>query len=105
MAEDTDRLDVPRATVVPRRRARISVVWIIPLLAAVVALGIAIQRVLSQGPTITIIFKVAEGLEGGKSDIKYKDVNIGQVTAVELASDYSRVEVTAKIAKSAAALM
>jgi MlaD protein len=105
MAESPDRDTLPQATVAPKRRARISVVWIIPILAAVVALGIAIQRVLSQGPTITIIFKVAEGLEAGKTVIKYKDVNIGQVTAVELASDYSRVEVTAKIAKSAAALM
>jgi paraquat-inducible protein B len=44
-------------------------------------------------------------VEAGKTFVKYKDVNIGQVTAVELASDYSRVEVTAKIAKSAAGLI
>ncbi len=71
MAEDTDRLDIPRATVVPRRRARISVVWLIPILAAVVALGIAVQRVLSEGPTITIVFKLAQGVEAGKTVIKY----------------------------------
>src|SRR4249920_362456 len=98
MAEDTDHLDVPRATVVPRRRARISVVWLIPILAAVVALGIAVQRILSEGPTITIVFKVAEGIEAGKTFVKYKDVNIGQVTAVELSTDYSRVEVKAMMA-------
>ncbi len=69
--------------------------------AAVVAIGIAIQRVLSEGPTITIVFKAGEGLEAGKTFVKYKDVNIGQVTAVQLTSDSSRVEVTAKIAKSA----
>ena len=67
MPEDTDRLDVPRATVVPRRRARISVVWVIPILAAVVALGIAVQRILSEGPTITIVFTIAEGVEAGKT--------------------------------------
>jgi paraquat-inducible protein B len=103
MAESPD--NIPRATVVPRRRQRISVVWIIPILAAVVAIGIAIQRILSEGPTITIIFKVAEGLEAGKTFVKYKDVNIGQVTAVRLSSDHSKVEVTAKIDKSAADLM
>jgi len=103
MAESTDNL--PRATVVPRRRQRISVVWIIPILAAVVAIGIAIQRIMSEGPTITIIFKVAQGVEAGKTFIKYKDVNIGQVTAVKLSSDHSKVEVTAKIDKSAADLM
>jgi paraquat-inducible protein B len=103
MAETPD--DLPRATVVPRRRQRISVIWIIPILAAVVAIGIAIQRILSEGPTITIVFKAAEGVEAGKTFIKYKDVNIGQVTAVQLSSDHSKVEVTAKIDKSAAGLM
>ena len=105
MADDTDRLEVPRATVVPRRRAAISVVWVIPILAAVVALGIAVQRILSEGPTITIVFKVAEGIEAGKTVIKYKDVNIGRVSAVRLSDDYAKVEVTAKIDKSAAGLI
>jgi paraquat-inducible protein B len=71
----------------------------------VVAIGIAIQRVMTEGPTITIVFKAAEGIEAGKTFVKYKDVNIGQVTAVQLAENYSKVEVTAKIAKSAADLM
>jgi paraquat-inducible protein B len=103
MAESPENL--PRATVIPRRRQRISVVWIIPILAAVVAIGIAIQRIMSEGPTITIVFKAAQGVEAGKTFIKYKDVNIGQVTAVKLSSDHSKVEVTAKIDKSAAGLM
>ena len=105
MAESTDRDNLPRATVVPRRRQRISVVWIVPILAAVVAIGIAIQRILSEGPTITIVFKAAQGVEAGKTFVKYKDVNIGQVTAVRLTPDHSKVEVTAKIDKSAADLM
>jgi paraquat-inducible protein B len=105
MAESTNRDNLPQATVVPKRRARISVVWIIPIFAAVVAIGIAVHSILSEGPTITIVFKAAEGVEAGKTFIKYKDVNIGQVTAVQLASDYSRVEVTAKIAKSAEGLI
>ena len=105
MAESTDRDNLPRATVVPRRRQRISVVWIIPIVAALVAIGIAIQRIMSEGPTITIIFRAAQGVEAGKTFIKYKDVNIGQVTAVKLTSDHSKVEVTAKMDKSAADLM
>ena len=105
MAENIDRDDLPQATVVPKKGTRISVVWIIPILAAVVAIGIAIQRVMSEGPTINIVFKAAEGLEAGKTFVKYKDVNIGQVTAVKLSADHSKVEVTAKIDKSAADLM
>jgi len=105
MAESPDRDDLPQATVVPKQRRRISVVWIIPILAAAVAIGIAIQRILSEGPTITIIFKAAEGIEAGKTFVKYKDVNIGQVTALQLSEEFTRVRVTAKIAKSAAGLM
>jgi len=82
MAESMDRDNLPQATVVRKKQTRISIVWIIPILAAVVAIGIAIQRVLSEGPTITIVFKVAEGLEAGKTFVKYKDVNIGQVHVV-----------------------
>ncbi len=105
MPEHMDRDNLPQATVVPRSRTRISIVWIIPALAAVVALGIAIQRIRSEGPTITIIFKAAQGIEAGKTFVKYKDVNIGQVTAVQLSPDHAQVEVTAKMAKSAADLM
>ncbi|HSQ80226.1 MAG TPA: MlaD family protein [Casimicrobiaceae bacterium] len=75
------------------------------MLAAIVALGIAIQRVRSEGPTITIAFRAADGVEAGKTFIKYKDVRIGQVTAVELSEDYSKVLVRAKIARHAAGLM
>jgi paraquat-inducible protein B len=105
MGEPSKPLDVPEATVVPPKRARISVIWIIPIVAALVALGIAIQRVRSEGPTITIVFTAAEGIEAGKSFIKYKDVNIGRVTKVELTSDFNKVQVTAKVAKHAEGLM
>jgi paraquat-inducible protein B len=105
MAEIMGRYNFPQATVQPRRQTRISMVWVIPIFASVVAIGIAIQRIMSEGPTITIIFKAAEGVEAGKTFVKYKDVNIGQVTAVQLSPDYSKVEVTAKIAKNAAGLM
>ena len=105
MAENINRDELPQATVVRKKGTRISVVWIIPILAAVVAIGIAIQRIMSEGPTITIVFKIAEGLEAGKTFVKYKDVNIGQVTAVKLSADHSKVEVTAKIDKAEAGLM
>jgi paraquat-inducible protein B len=105
MADDTDLPPLPQATVQPRRRGRISVVWLIPILAAAVAIGIAVQRFLSEGPTITIVLQLAQGVEAGKTVIKYKDVHIGTVTAVKLTSDYAKVEVTAKMAKSAAGLM
>src|SRR5947207_12900095 len=105
MAEPPDPVGLPQATVVPPKRTRISVIWIIPIPAALVAIGIAVQRLRSEGPTITIVFSAAEGIEAGKTFIKYKDVNIGRVTKVELTNDFAKVLITAKIAKHAAGLM
>src|SRR5262249_14520137 len=104
MAEG-DREELAQATVVSKRSSRISMVWIIPVLAALIAVGIAVERILTDGPTITIMFKVADGIEAGKTDVKYKDVKIGQVTKVELAKDSDGVEVTAKMSKRATNLM
>jgi paraquat-inducible protein B len=105
MPNETDLGELPQATIERKKRLRISIVWIIPILAAVIALGIAIQRVMNEGPTITIEFKAAEGIEAGKTFVKYKDVTIGQVTAVQLSEDYARVVVKAKIAKHEAGLL
>src|SRR5262245_3930258 len=105
MPGPVDRDDLPQATVSRPRRTKISVVWIIPILAAVIGLGIAIQRIMTEGPTITIVFRSAEGIEAGKTLVKYKDVNIGHVSSVVLTDGYGKVEVTAKMAKTAAGLM
>jgi paraquat-inducible protein B len=105
MTDYDDLNNIPQAIAAPKKRMRFSVVWIIPVVAAVVALVIAIQHILSEGPTITIVFKKAEGIEAEKTIVKYKDVKIGQVTRVELSEDFSKVVLTAKIDKSAAGLI
>lgn len=105
MADEPDLDSLPQAVVTRKKRLRISIIWIIPLLAALVAIGIVVQRVRSEGPTITIVFKDAEGIEAGKTFIRYKDVRIGIVSTVELSEDYTKVLVKAKIAKHAAGLI
>jgi paraquat-inducible protein B len=93
------------AEAAPGKRIRLSVVWVIPVLAAAIGLGIAVQQYLSEGPTIRIAFRSAEGVEAGKTSIKYKDVEIGKVTRVTLSRDYSRILVTAKMEKNVEGLM
>ena len=105
MADEPELDRLPQAIVTRKKRLRISIIWIIPLLAALVAVGIVVQRVRSEGPTITIVFKDAEGIEAGKTFIRYKDVRIGIVSTVELSEDYTKVLVKAKIAKHAAGLI
>jgi paraquat-inducible protein B len=105
MNENEDFPNLPSSETRSKRKMRISAVWIIPLVALIVALGIAVQKILHEGPTITIIFKKAEGIEAGKTFVKYKDVNIGQVESVRLSDDFTKVVVTAKIEKSAEGLI
>ncbi len=105
MANENNPDELPQATVERSKRFRVSIVWIIPILAAVVAIGIGIQRIRNEGPKITIVFKGAAGIEAGKTFIKYKDVNIGLVSSVQLTDDFTKVLVTAQIDKHAAGLI
>ncbi|RMC95477.1 MCE family protein [Aquitalea palustris] len=76
-------------------------IWLIPLLAAVIGGYLAVQAILARGPSITITFRSAEGLEAGKTRIKYKDVEIGEVIAVRISPDNKTIEATAQLNKEA----
>ncbi|MGI9509946.1 MAG: intermembrane transport protein PqiB [Geminicoccaceae bacterium] len=89
--------DLPTPTEKPGRS--LSIVWLIPLIAAAIAAWLAYAAVSNKGPTITITFESAEGLEAGKTKVKYKDVDVGLVTEVALAEDLSHILVTAEMAK------
>lgn len=90
---------LPSAVAAPRSRRTVQLVWLIPLIAALIGGWLAIRSVLDRGPVITISFKTAEGLEAGKTKLKFKDVDIGLVSKVDLAPDLSHVVVTAQLVK------
>ena len=91
---------LPEAVVSTRRR-QISIVWIVPLVALLIGVWLVYKTLSEKGPTITISFKSAEGLEAGKTKIKYKNVELGQVTKIRLSPDLSQVLVTAELVKAA----
>lgn len=93
--------EIPAAVAVPRRRWSPSLVWLIPIVAAVIGGWLAVKGILERGPTVTISFNTAEGLEAGKTRIKYKDVDIGLVKSIALAEDRKGVVVTAELTKQA----
>src|SRR3984957_11690150 len=97
---DRDRTlpPVPESKGLPRSRTRLSLVWFIPILAALVGVYVAVTRILAEGPVITLVFQSAEGLEAGKTKIHYNGVDIGTVTAIRLSADHQRVIVTAQMA-------
>lgn len=84
-----------------QRRARVSLVWLVPIAAALVGFSMVVQNWLSAGPQITVSFETAEGLEANKTQVKYKNVVIGQVTAINLSEDHTRVIATVELDQDA----
>ena len=93
--------DLPCAVADPPRRARLPFVWILPALVIVVAGFVAVQQKLAQGPSIDIYFQGADGIEANKTKIRYKDVDIGDVTDIHVSKDRNKVVVTARIHRDA----
>ena len=91
--------DVEEAVVEEKRR--FSIVWVIPIVAALVGAFVAYKAFSSRGPEIMITFKTADGLEAGKTKVKYKDVEVGLVESVELADDLSGIIAHARMVPSA----
>ena len=80
--------------------SRFSLVWLVPLVAVLIGGWLIWKSFSEKGPTIVISFAEAEGLEAGKTRVRYKDVDVGKVKRIELNDDLSRVEVTVELKKS-----
>ncbi|MBS0151961.1 MAG: MCE family protein [Nitrospira sp.] len=78
----------------------VQLVWIVPIIAAAIAGWLVIKTIREKGPTITITFKTAEGLEAGKTKVAYKNVDIGRVKAVRVSDDLRSVIATVELDKN-----
>ncbi|RDS84762.1 MCE family protein [Dyella monticola] len=92
--------DLPEP-VVRHRRVSASWIWLVPAVAALVGLSLVVSAWIQRGPTLTLSFQTAQGLESGKTVVKYKDVVIGKVTNIRLSQDHSKVIVRVDLEKSA----
>lgn len=92
---------LPTARAVSARRWHLPLVWLVPAVALAVGGWFAVQAFMRQGPTVTIRFESGEGLEAGKTRIKYKDVDVGEVSQVAIAPDRKAVIVTATLSGQA----
>ena len=97
--EPPERDELPEAAVAPSRG--VSIVWLIPVVAGLIALWLGFTTIMEQGPTITITFNTAAGVEAGKTKIKFRDIEVGLVENVAIAEDGSQVIVTASLIKEA----
>jgi paraquat-inducible protein B len=88
-----------------RRSRRIPVIWLIPIIAVAIGAWLAWDTLSKEGPTVTVTFDSAEGLQAGQSQLKYRDIVLGTVKSLDLASDHSHVIVTIATTRQAAPLL
>jgi paraquat-inducible protein B len=91
--------------VVQNRRWIPRLVWVVPMAAAVIGISLLIRSWENAGPRITISFLDGEGVQVGKTLVKYRDVTVGRVSDVVLSADNQTVVVSANLSKDAASLL
>lgn len=87
-----------------RRRSWLSPVWLVPLLAAGGLAWFGVQQWRKAGPSIEIAFTEGDGLVAGRTDVKYRGVRVGEVEALELSEDLTRVIAKVDLEKTAGEL-
>ena len=85
--------------------SRFNPIWIVPLVAVVIGVYMVVHTMLTEGPEVTISFTSADGVEAGKTKLRYRDVDIGVVESVRLSESMDKVLVTAKLDRAASDML
>jgi paraquat-inducible protein B len=99
--DELDKNALPEPSVRRQRDWLPSLIWLIPIVAALVGITLVGKILIDRGPEIMLTFDSAEGLESGKTAVRYKDVQIGMVNGITLSSDRTSVQVRVQLDKSA----
>lgn len=99
--DETGTTGEPGVADVVEKRPKVSIVWIFPLVAAVLGGWLLYRTFADAGIPIRITFDNASGLEAGKTAIKFKDVQVGLVDTIEVAPDMAHVVLTANLDQNA----
>lgn len=95
----------PGERAVVRKASMLSSIWFIPILALILGAYMVVYSWVSEGPEIEIAFSTADGLEPGKTKVKYRNVDMGVVHKVRLNDNFDGVIATAKLDKQATPLL
>ena len=96
-SRETVELDKVPEAVVDSEHKGLPVVWLLPLVALLVGGWLFYKTMAEKGPEITLVFSTAEGIEEGKTKIKFRDVTVGQVDRIHLSDDMKSVELSATL--------
>jgi paraquat-inducible protein B len=95
----------PPVAIEPARKSflgKASVVWIIPILALLIALGVAWQSYSDRGPLIEIEFSNGAGIAARETDLRYRDISVGVVEDVRFSDGLKSVIVSVRVDKDVA---
>ena len=77
----------PPVRIEPARKSmaqRFSIVWVIPILALAIALGVAWQSYNERGPLIEIEFENGAGIAKRETELRYRDITVGVVEDLQV---------------------
>jgi paraquat-inducible protein B len=94
--------ELPKARV--RRRRVLRLVWIVPAMALAVAAYLVFHRMQDYGPEITVSFSDGGALRVGQTPLRYRGVQVGEVTGVSLSKDEKHALVRIRLTRSGAGM-
>ncbi|PRY93308.1 paraquat-inducible protein B [Hasllibacter halocynthiae] len=86
----------------PRRRRRLTFVWLVPVVAVAAALWFLWQDRQDAGAVIRIAFEDASGVIAGETELRYRDVAVGRVESVDFTPDLAQVLITVRVVDTVA---
>jgi paraquat-inducible protein B len=103
MTEKTKQTNDKSIGVAPimKQRHSMSIIWIVPLVAVLIGGWLAYTSIIEKGPLITVTFQTADGLEAGKTKVKFKSVEVGIVETIDIATDLDHVRLKIRMKKGA----
>ncbi len=74
-----------------------SPIWVVPVAAVLIGLWMLFSHFQQQGDLLLLLAEDAEGIVAGKTQIKNRSVDVGQVVSVELSEDLKKVLIRARM--------
>ncbi|MDX6751649.1 MlaD family protein [Geminicoccaceae bacterium 1502E] len=79
------------------RRRGIPLIWTVPLVAVLLGLWLTYATIQRRGPVVDIVFQTAEGLEAGKTKVRYRDVEVGLVEDIGVSENLENIQMRVRI--------
>lgn len=98
--QPVDPTEPAQPRLMPHKQTRFSWIWILPIAAALVGASLILRNWMLTGPRVTISFDSADGLVVDQTKLRYRDVDVGTIADIQVASDRKRVVVTAQLERN-----